>query len=74
MTMKYLPLWDNIFFQSPLGKGEIGKGEVVPVHAIKAYRGIVGVAALILNLGTGWKLVVSLSRFPCREKNPLPIG
>jgi hypothetical protein len=30
------------------------KGEYVPVHAMKAYRGSRFVAPLILNLGTRW--------------------
>lgn len=30
-------------------------GEVVPVHTMMAYRGIGGVALLILNRGTRWK-------------------
>ena len=60
------------FFQSPLGNGEVGKGEVVPVHAIKAYSGSVGVAAVILNLGTGWKLVVSLMPQPLSLQRKKP--
>jgi hypothetical protein len=31
-----------------------GKGKFVPVHPMKAYRGIKGTAALILNLGVRW--------------------
>jgi hypothetical protein len=32
--------------------GQLESGGVVPVHAVKAYRGSIGVAPLILNLGT----------------------
>ena len=60
------------FFQFALGKGEGGKGEVVPVHAIKAYRGSVGVVPLFLNLGTGWKLVVSLTPQPLSLQRKKP--
>jgi ABC-type multidrug transport system fused ATPase/permease subunit len=35
------------------------KGEVIPIHAVKAYGGSGGIAQLILNLGTRWMLVVS---------------
>jgi len=61
------------FFQSALGKGEIAKGEVVPAHAITTYRGSVGVDPLFLNLGTEWKLVVSLTPQPLslQRKNPI---
>jgi len=47
--------------------------EVVPICAIKAYRGNIGLAALILNLGTGWKSVVSLTPQPLslQRKNPI---
>ena len=31
------------------------KGKVIPVHAVKAYRGNRGVEPLILNLGPRWK-------------------
>jgi hypothetical protein len=32
-----------------------GKGEVFPVHAMKAYRGRRGIAPLLLNLSTRWR-------------------
>jgi hypothetical protein len=32
-----------------------GKGEVFPVHAMRAYRGSRGIAPLILNLSTRWR-------------------
>jgi hypothetical protein len=32
-----------------------GAGKVVPVHAIKAYRGSRDIAPLILNLGIKWR-------------------
>jgi len=31
-----------------------GKGKVIPVYNIKVYRGSIGVAPLILNLGSRW--------------------
>lgn len=31
------------------------------VHAMKAYRRIIGVAPLIINLGTRWRTVVNLT-------------
>jgi hypothetical protein len=31
------------------------RGEVVTVHAIKAYKGSTGIPPLIFNLGTRWK-------------------
>jgi hypothetical protein len=38
------------------GLHSVNKGKAFPLHAIKAYRGIRGIAPLILNLGTRWKL------------------
>jgi hypothetical protein len=32
-----------------------GKGKVVPVHAMKAYRGSRGIALLILNFSAIWR-------------------
>jgi hypothetical protein len=37
------------------------KVEVAPVHDLKAYRGGVGIATTILNVGTRWRCVVSLT-------------
>jgi hypothetical protein len=31
-----------------------GNGKVVPVHTVKANRGIGGIAAIIVNPGTRW--------------------
>jgi hypothetical protein len=33
----------------------LGRGKVVPVLTVKTYKGSRGMAALILNLGTGWR-------------------
>jgi hypothetical protein len=38
-----------------------GKGKLISMHAIKAYRGRRGAVPLILNLGTKWRYVVSLA-------------
>jgi hypothetical protein len=38
---------------------ETVKRKFVPLHAMKAYRGISSIAPLILNFGTRWWLVVS---------------
>jgi hypothetical protein len=35
-------------------KTDVVKGKVLPVHAMKAYRGRRGIAPLILILGTKW--------------------
>ena len=37
---------------------------IVPVHAMKAYRGNVGIAPLILNLGSIWRSVVDFTPQP----------
>jgi hypothetical protein len=42
------------------------KGKVVPVHAMKAHRGIGGIAVLIVNRGTRWWLVVSIKNLVLR--------
>ena len=38
-----------------------GKGKVVPVHAMKAYRGSRGIVPLNLNLDARWRWVVNLT-------------
>jgi len=52
-----------------------GKGKVVSVHAIKAYRGSRGVLPLILNLGTKWRWVVifTLRAIYFQERTLVPI-
>jgi hypothetical protein len=48
------------------------KRKVVPVYAVKAYRGSGGVAPPILNLGTRWRWVVNSTPRPLclRERTP----
>jgi len=48
------------------------KGEFVPVRAINACRGSRGIAQLVLNLGPGWILVVTITSWPLYllEKTP----
>lgn len=48
-----------------------GKGKAVPMHAIKAYRGIGGTAPIIRNLGTRGREVVKFKLPPLypRAKN-----
>jgi hypothetical protein len=41
------------------------KGKVVPVHAMKAYRGSGGIAPFILNLSTRWEV-------NCQHHTPAP--
>ena len=48
------------------------KGEVVRVHAMKAYRGIRGIDPLILNLGTRWRSVVRFTSRPFYPPSPTP--
>jgi hypothetical protein len=38
-----------------------GKGKLIGMHAIKAYRGRRGAVPLILNLSTRWRNMVSLT-------------
>jgi hypothetical protein len=42
------------FANAPKKQGK--KSKVVPVHTIEAHRGSGGIATLILNLGTRWRL------------------
>jgi hypothetical protein len=37
---------------------------IVPVHAMKAYKGSTGIAALNFNLGTGWTKVINFMPQP----------
>jgi hypothetical protein len=37
------------------------KGNVLPTHVTKAYRGIRGITPLILNLGANWRWVVKFT-------------
>jgi hypothetical protein len=48
------------------------KCETVPIQAIKAYRGSGNTAPLILNLRTGWRLVVSATpgHFTSGKRDP----
>ena len=46
-----------------VGSNEICKGKVVFL-TVKACMGSSGVAPLVLNLGTGWKLMVNLTPQP----------
>jgi hypothetical protein len=50
------------------------EGKAVPVHAMKAYRGSSGIAPLVLNLGTRYR-VVNLTLWPLYiwERTPVPI-
>lgn len=50
------------------------KGKVVPVHAMKAYKGNGGTDLLILKPGSGWRQVVSLTLKPLYpyRKTPVP--
>jgi hypothetical protein len=50
---------------------EVKEGKIVPVHAMKAYWRSRGIAPLILNLSTRWK-IVSGQLYP-RERTPVPI-
>jgi len=49
-----------------------GQGQLVSVHAIKAYSGKRGTAPCILNLDTKWGWVVNFRRRPLysRDRNP----
>jgi hypothetical protein len=49
------------------------KAEVFPVQAVKAYGGSRGIAPLILNLGTRWRLDFRLPLHYPREVTPVPI-
>jgi len=49
----------------------IVQGKVIPVHAMKAYGRIGGIAPLLFNLATKWKLVVNIT---LRERTPVPIA
>jgi hypothetical protein len=42
----------------------ITESKVVPVHAMKAYKGSGSVNPLILNLGARWRLVVNFMPWP----------
>ena len=46
--------------------------EVIPIYAVKAYRGSGGIAQLILNLGTRWMLVISSSPQLLLTKGRIP--
>ena len=46
-------------------KQRVPKGKVIPVHAMKAYRGSGSAAPLILNLGTRWEV-------NCQHHGPVP--
>jgi hypothetical protein len=54
---------------------EVKGGKIVPVHAMKAYRRSRGIAALILNLSTRWKIVVDFTPWPLypRERTMVSI-
>jgi hypothetical protein len=41
-----------------------GKGKVVPLYSMKAYRGNIGAAPLMLNLGIVWRWEVNLAPQP----------
>jgi hypothetical protein len=45
-------------------KKESRKGEAVPVHTMKAYRGNRSIAPLILNRGTRCRLAVNFTTLP----------
>jgi hypothetical protein len=51
------------------------KGEVVSVHAMKAYRGTGGINPLILNLNTRWEVSGKLRarQFYSQERKPVSI-
>jgi hypothetical protein len=51
-----------------------GKYIVVPVHVIKAYRGSIGIAPVILNPSSTWRLVVNFKALwlYTREWTPVP--
>jgi hypothetical protein len=42
----------------------VEKGEVVPVQAMKAYRGSRGIAPLVFNIGTVWRWVATFTPRP----------
>jgi hypothetical protein len=49
----------------------------VPVHVIKTYGGIIGIAPLIHNLGSRWRLVVTFtfqSLYPWRNRFRYPLN
>jgi hypothetical protein len=50
-----------------------GKGKLVQVHALKACSGSRGVAPLILNIGTRWNCVVSVTPRPLHAKGKAPV-
>jgi hypothetical protein len=54
---------------------EVKEGKIVPVHAMKAYQRSRGIAALILNLSTRWKIVVDFTLWQLypRERTLVPI-
>jgi hypothetical protein len=54
----------------------VAKVKIVPVHVMKAYRGSRSIAPLILNLGTRWWWVVSITPWTIynREGTPVPNG
>jgi len=54
---------------------EVKEGKIVPVCAMKAYWRSRGIAPLIFNLGTGWKMVVNFKTWQLypRERTLVPI-
>jgi len=50
------------------------EGKVIPVHAMKPYRGSRGTAPVILNHGARWRLVVNIMPRPLYpwKNNPVP--
>jgi len=47
------------------------KGRAVPLHTMKAYGGIRGIAPLILDLSTTWRFVVQFTPWPLYPRNIL---
>jgi hypothetical protein len=54
---------------------EVKEGKVVPVCAMKAYRRSRGIAALIFNLSTRWKIAANFTPWQLypRERTLVPI-
>ena len=54
---------------------EVKEGKIVTVCAMKAYWRSTGIAPLILNLSTGWKIAVNFTTWQLypRERTLVPI-
>jgi hypothetical protein len=54
---------------------EVKEGKIVPVRVMKAYQRSRGIAPLILNLSSRWKIVVDFTpwQFYPKERTLVPI-